>query len=63
MKQFKLLNIETNEIVVMTLNEILENINRDRSENWTPYDSSDWIEGLHEFTEFKLIGGLKHETT
>lgn len=55
MDKFKLLNTETNKIEIMTLNEILENINRDRSENWTPYDATDWIEGLHEFTEFKIV--------
>lgn len=58
MEKFKLLNTDTNEIEIMTLIEILENINRDRSENWVPYNTTDWIEGLHEFTEFRLVGEI-----
>ena len=34
---------------------ILREINRDRSAEWTPYDETDWQEGLQEFTEFDLI--------
>jgi len=41
----------------MTLPEILEYINRDRSEEWTDYDLSDWREGLSEWTTFKVIEG------
>ena len=39
-----------------TVKEILEEVNRDRSNEWTDYDESDWQEGLEEFTEFTLIG-------
>lgn len=39
----------------MRLGDILEEINRDRSEDWTDYDETDWLEGLAEFTEFVVI--------
>ena len=38
-----------------TLPEILQEINRDRSEEWTDYDCSDWREGLEQFTEYRLV--------
>tara|TARA_R100000005_G_C4795322_1_gene89926 strand:- start:233 stop:418 length:186 start_codon:yes stop_codon:yes gene_type:complete len=38
-----------------TLPEILQEINRDRSEEWTNYDCSDWREGLEQFTEYRLL--------
>jgi hypothetical protein len=41
-----------------TVSEILMEINRDRSEDWTDYDRSDWREGLKEFTQFDLIKEL-----
>jgi len=44
------------EIVEWTLAEILEEINRDRSEHWTDYDETDWKEGLDEWTWYELIG-------
>jgi hypothetical protein len=54
-KKYKLKNINTNEIVYLSLEEILNDINRDRSQNWTNYDETDWQEGLEEFTEFELM--------
>lgn len=44
------------EIVVWTLPEILEEINRDRSSKWTDYDETDWEEGLRNWTWYELIG-------
>ena len=41
----------------MRLDDILEEINRDRSEEWTDYDETDWREGLAEFTEFVVLDG------
>ena len=38
--------------------EILNEINRDRSEEWTDYDQSDFKEGLSEWTDWTLIGKL-----
>jgi hypothetical protein len=55
MQKFKLYNTETGEYLDMTLPQILEEINRDRSEEWTDYDASDWQEGISEFTEWELV--------
>ena len=55
--RYKLLNIETDEKITMTLNEIIQEINRDRSDEWQNYNESDWKEGLEVFTEYKLIEG------
>lgn len=55
--RYKLLNIETDEKITMTLNEIIQEINRDRSDEWQNYNQSDWKEGLEVFTEYKLIEG------
>lgn len=40
---------------IWSMAEVLEEINRDRSEDWTPYNETDWREGLDEFTEFDLV--------
>ena len=37
------------------IQEILEEINRDRSENWSNYTKHDYKEGLKEFTEYEII--------
>lgn len=56
MTSYKLLNTENGETIVMSISDIIEDINRDRSDEWTPYDKTDWKEGLEEFTEYTLIG-------
>jgi hypothetical protein len=56
---YKLINIETQEIVTMTLEEILNEINRDRSDSWQNYDETDWKEGLEVFTEYKLLDTMR----
>ena len=38
-----------------TMLQILEEINKDHSDQWTNYDASDWQEGLNEWTWFELI--------
>jgi hypothetical protein len=49
-------NGDTGEIVKFkNIKAVLRNINRDRSQDWTPYNKHDWREGLREFTEFDLI--------
>lgn len=35
--------------------KILDEINGDRSENWTPYTEEDWQEGLDEWTEWEPV--------
>tara|TARA_B000000565_G_scaffold250158_1_gene222335 strand:+ start:136 stop:327 length:192 start_codon:yes stop_codon:yes gene_type:complete len=51
MKTYQVKDIETGKIHVWTLSQVLEEINRDRSENWTAYNKSDWREGWKEFVE------------
>lgn len=34
-----------------TIDDILGEINRDRSEKWTDYDETDWKEGWYEWCE------------
>lgn len=51
MNTYQVKDIETGEIHVWTLSQVLEEINRDRSENWTAYNESDWREGWDEFVE------------
>lgn len=41
--------------VVWSLREILDEINRDHSGEWTDYDETDWKEGLREWTWYELI--------
>jgi hypothetical protein len=45
MKTYKILYIEENEIHEWSLQEIIEYINADRSNEWTDYNESDWKEG------------------
>ena len=54
-KLYKLQNVNTGKIVEWTLKDILKEINRDRSDDWQPYDEFDWQEGLEVFTEYKVI--------
>ena len=51
MKTYKLKQIDTEEVTEWTVKDILEEINRDRSDDWSPYDESDWREGWHEWCE------------
>ena len=43
----------------MQLKDILEEINRDRSEEWINYDESDWREGLEQFTTLEVVEGKR----
>ena len=55
-KLYKIRDVEDGSVYNMTLPMILEEINRDRSEEWTKYDETDWREGLAEFTQFIVLG-------
>ena len=44
---------------IVNMYEILNEINRDRSEEWTDYDQHDFIEGLEEWTDWTLLGKLE----
>jgi hypothetical protein len=39
----------------MSLKELLEEINRDRSDEWTNYDETDFREGLEQFTDYVIL--------
>ena len=44
-----------------TIPQILEEINRDRSEDWSAYDESDWLEGWLEWVDDPLDHFLDRE--
>lgn len=54
-KKYLLLDTEYDKKVIMNLSEILNEINRNRSETWTDYNITDWEEGLEMFTQYTLI--------
>ena len=49
MKAHTIINVETGEELPMTVPEILDEINRDRSDTWQDYTAADWREGLEQF--------------
>ncbi len=51
----KLRHYKTGEIVEMTADEVLEEINRDRSTDWIDFTMDDILEGLEQFTEYDLL--------
>ena len=54
-KTYTIRDIEYNTTFQMSLEEILEEINRDRSEEWQDYDETDWREGLTEWTTWEIV--------
>ena len=54
-KQYKIRDVEDGSIWLVTLPMILEELNRDRSDEWTKYDETDWREGLEEFTSYEVM--------
>jgi hypothetical protein len=54
-KTYKIRDVEDGSVYTMTLPMILKEINRDRSEEWTVYDETDWREGLAEFTTYEIL--------
>ena len=51
----KIINILTKEEKILTLQQVIELINSDRSDDFTPYDENDWVEGLEYMTDWKLL--------
>jgi hypothetical protein len=49
MQLYTIINIETGEETPMSVNEILAELNRDRSDGWQDYTARDWREGLEAF--------------
>ena len=56
-KKYLLKDTTYGDLVTWTVKEILDEINRDRSEEWTPYDENDWMEGLT-LTDYKILKEL-----
>ena len=54
-KLYKIRDVEDGSVYNMTLPMILEEINRDRSDEWMNYDETDWREGLAEFTTYEVM--------
>jgi len=54
-QKYKILDKDDNTIHFWTMEQILFEINRDTSEEWTDYDETDWEEGLNEWTEYEHI--------
>jgi len=58
-------NRETKKIRVWSLQQVVNEINRDRSDEWTPYNKTDWKEGWKNFVEddefcpFTMIGKVR----
>ena len=46
---------ETGEIVHWDVNQILEDINRDRSNEWEYYNELDWKDGLEDMTNWVIL--------
>jgi len=47
----------TGDIVHWTVTQILKEINRDRSDDWEPYNITDWRDGL-EWISYELKEGV-----
>lgn len=50
-KRFILKEVETESQFDWNIYDLLEEINRDRSEQWSDYDESDWEEGWFSWCE------------
>lgn len=48
-KKYTIIDIETGQKWLWTIPEIVDEINRDRSNQWQDYTAADWREGLAEF--------------
>lgn len=49
--KFIVKDLHDGDILEWTLEEVLEEINRDHSPDYTPYDKTDWKEGWDEWCE------------
>lgn len=57
-RTFLVLDKDDGGVFQATLGEILSEINRDRSQGWTPYDVTDWQEGLSEWTTWEILAEI-----
>jgi hypothetical protein len=51
----KFIDIDTKEIYDFTVDEMIEEINRDRSGTWSDYNKYDWVEGMVHFTNWRKL--------
>jgi hypothetical protein len=56
---FKVKCLKTGEITEWSMQAILNEINRDRSSNWTDYNETDWEEGWNEWVEGEFYSLVK----
>jgi len=57
----KLKDIDTGKIYSWSLSQVIQEINRDRSESWADYDKSDWLQGWGEWCEGECYTMLSEE--
>ena len=50
-EKIKIWNVTDEKIELWSLEKILEEINRDHSDEYTPYDENDWRKGWYEWVE------------
>ena len=51
----EILNLESNEVVVMTTAEMIEEVNRDRSDSWVDFNEDDFMNGWNHFVEGHIL--------
>ena len=60
-KVFKIYDIQNKKVLLWDIKQMLEEINRDRTEEWEPYTEKDYIEGWNMWVEgeFYECRGIK----
>jgi len=53
---------QTGKKSVWGLRRVLKEINRDRSEDWTNYNKTDWTEGWSQWVDgYKIVGFIRNK--
>ena len=55
MKKYKIKDLISGATYEWTIREILNEINRDSSSEWTNYDETDWQEGWNQWVEGEYL--------
>jgi hypothetical protein len=55
MKKYKIKDLLSGATYEWTVRDILNEINRDRSSEWTDYDETDWREGWNQWVEGEYL--------
>tara|TARA_R110000822_G_scaffold714_2_gene3249 strand:+ start:509 stop:787 length:279 start_codon:yes stop_codon:yes gene_type:complete len=61
MSDIKIKCLTTGDVLSWSMDQVLCEINRDRSDDWTPYDETDWQEGWFEWVSGEFYV-LHHDT-